>query len=108
MPRRSGQEARDWEVFQYDGRDFVRAKVPKGGNAGQSYTVAERLAERYEVKGFFASGGCGLILRGRDLNTETDVLIKTTLDYQLAHCAQGRDTEGMGGSSGLMLVNNSH
>jgi serine/threonine protein kinase len=95
MARRSAQEARDWETFDFDGREFVRAKVPKGNNAGQTYTIAARLAERYEVRGFFASGGCGLILRGRDLHTETDVLIKTTLDYNLVHEAHGRDIEGM-------------
>src|SRR5690349_12132459 len=95
MARRSAQEARDWETIDFDGREFVRAKVPKGNNAGQTYTIAARLAERYEVRGFFASGGCGLILRGRDLHTETDVLIKTTLDYNLVHEAHGRDIEGM-------------
>jgi serine/threonine protein kinase len=95
MVRRSSQEVRDWEHFTFDDREFVRAKVPRGNNAGQTYTVARRIAERYEAKGFFASGGCGLILRGRDLHTETDVLIKTTLDYKLAHEAQGRDVDGM-------------
>ena len=95
MVRRSSRELGAWEEYQEEGREFVRAEVPKGANAGRRYAIAKRLAERYEIKGFFASGGLGLILRGRDLHTETDVLVKTTLDYQIVHEAKGRDVEGM-------------
>ncbi len=84
-----------WNEFQYRGRDFVRATVPKGINEGLPFTIAKRLAERYEVRKFFASGGCGLLLEGRDLRTETDVLIKTTLRYDgIGEYARSRDEEG--------------
>lgn len=83
-----------WEEFDYRGRPFYRGVVPKGDNQGQEFTIAKQVAGRYAVKGFFASGGCGLILRGKDLQTETDVLLKTTLRYDLYHYAQGRDEEG--------------
>ena len=95
MARKSAKEARDWIEFTYGGREFVSAKVPKGNNAGRPYKIAKRIGERYEVRGFFASGGCGLLLRGRDLHTQTDVLIKTTLGYDLRDYAAGRDIDGM-------------
>lgn len=95
MARRRSAEIASWEEFRHDDRDFIRARVPRGSNVGQIYTVARRIAERYEVKGFFASGGCGLLLHGRDLNTDTDVLIKTTLRYDFVHHASGGDAEGM-------------
>ena len=75
--------------------DFVSATVPKGDNKGLPFTIAKRLAERYEVRKFFASGGCGLLLEGRDLRTETDVLIKTTLRYDgIVEYARCRDEDG--------------
>ena len=94
-PRSSSNAAPVWNEFQYRGRDFVRATVPKGINEGLPFTIAKRLAERYEVRKFFASGGCGLLLEGRDLRTETDVLIKTTLRYDgIIEYARSRDEEG--------------
>ncbi|MBC8116316.1 MAG: hypothetical protein H7062_18155, partial [Candidatus Saccharimonas sp.] len=94
-PRSSSNAAPVWNEFQYRGRDFVRATVPSGINEGLPFTIAKRLAERYEVRKFFASGGCGLLLEGRDLRTETDVLIKTTLRYDgIAEYARSRDEEG--------------
>ena len=84
-----------WSDFQYRGRDFVRATVPSGINAGLPFVVAKRLAERYEVRKFFASGGCGLLLEGRDLSTQADILIKTTLRYEgIVEYARSRDEEG--------------
>jgi serine/threonine protein kinase len=94
MGRRTLKEIQDWEEFPHRGRPFVRAKVPKGDNAGQTYTVAKFIADRYEVKRFFASGGCGLLLAGRDRQTETEVLVKTTLRYDCTHCARYRDRDG--------------
>ena len=84
-----------WNEFQYRGRDFIRATVPSGNNEGLPFTIAKRLAERYEVRKFFASGGCGLLMQGRDLRTETDVLIKTTLRYDgIVEYARSRDEDG--------------
>jgi len=84
-----------WTEFQYRGREFIRATVPRGINEGMPFAIAKRLAERYEVRKFFASGGCGLLLEGRDLRTETDVLIKTTLRYDgIVEYARSRDEEG--------------
>lgn len=84
-----------WNEFQFRGREFVDATVPKGDNQGLRFTIAKRLAERYEVRKFFASGGCGLLLEGRDLRTETDVLIKTTLRYEgITEYARSRDDDG--------------
>ena len=94
-PRSSSNAAPVWNEFQYRGRDFVRATVPTGINQDLPFTIAKRLAERYEVRKFFASGGCGLLLEGRDLRTETDVLIKTTLRYDgIVEYARSRDEEG--------------
>ncbi|WP_397569276.1 serine/threonine protein kinase [Schlesneria sp. T3-172] len=85
-----------WNEFSYRGRDFVRATVPHGINAGLPFVIAKRLAERYEVRKFFASGGCGLLLEGRDLCTEANVLIKTTLRFDgIVTYAQSRDEEGI-------------
>jgi hypothetical protein len=94
MPRRTQKEIAEWKERPYRGRSFVWAKVPRGPNDGKPYTVAKRIAERYEVKRFFASGGCGLLLAGRDLRTETEVLIKATLNYECIHCARGRHKQG--------------
>src|SRR4051794_14706793 len=94
MGRRSQKEIDNWKDFEYRGRPFVRAKVPRGMNEDQPYTVAKEIAGRYEVKRFFASGGCGLLLAGRDVRTETEVLIKTTLRYNGAPYARYRDRDG--------------
>lgn len=84
-----------WTEFPFRGRDFIRATVPRGDNAGLPFTIAKRLAERYEVRQFFASGGCGLLLEGRDLITGAEVLIKTTLRYDgLVEYARCRDEDG--------------
>ncbi|HUY35002.1 MAG TPA: protein kinase [Pirellulales bacterium] len=85
----------DWREFDYRNRRFVEAKVPRGANEGQKYTVAKRVAERYEVKSFFKSGGCGLLLNGLDLQTGAEVLIKTTLRYDVAFEMKGRDRENV-------------
>jgi serine/threonine protein kinase len=90
----SSEAAPAWNEFEYQGRTFVRGTVPRGDNKGLPFTIASRLAGRYEVKSFFASGGCGLLMQGRDLQTESDVLIKTTLRYDIVYYAQGRDEEG--------------
>ncbi len=85
----------DWKEFSFRGRDFIRATVPRGDNKGLPFTIARRLAERYEVLQFFASGGCGLLLEGRDIRTGADVLIKTTLRYDgIVEYARCRDEEG--------------
>lgn len=82
-------------AFTYRGREFVRGVVPSGINQGMTFTVARRLAERYEVQKFFASGGCGLLLEGHDLRTGTSVLIKTTLRYDVIEYVRGHDEDGL-------------
>lgn len=86
--------APSWSEFEFASRTFIRGTVPRGDNQGQPFTMARRLAGRYEVHQFFASGGCGLLMQGRDLQTGTDVLIKTTLRYDIVYYAQGRDEDG--------------
>jgi serine/threonine protein kinase len=91
MARRTRREIESWTEFTEGGRTFVRAIIPRGLNEDQEYTAARRIAERYEIKRFFASGGFGLILVGKDVRTETDMLIKTTLRYDISFEARGRD-----------------
>jgi len=64
--------------------------VPHAQTTGSPTSSRRKIAERYSVKRFFASGGCGLLLAGQDLRTETEVLIKTTLNYDCSHYARGR------------------
>ena len=52
-------------------------------------------AQRYEVVDFFASGGMGLLLEGRDLRTLGRVLIKCNLFYDVIPYARVRDQEGL-------------
>lgn len=94
MARRSRREIDNWNEFAHGGRTFVRALVPRGLNEDQEYVAAKRLAERYEIKRFFASGGFGLLLVARDVRTETDVLVKTALRYDVGVEARGRDADG--------------
>jgi serine/threonine protein kinase len=94
MASRSSQSNGAWEEFLFQDRTFFRAVVPRGDNEGQKFEIAKILAGRYQIKSFFRSGGCGLLLRGRDQQTETDVLIKTTLRYDVVYCARGQDLEG--------------
>jgi serine/threonine protein kinase len=94
MSRRTRKEISSWEEFTYRGRTFARAVIPRGLNEDQPYTAARRIGERYEVKRFFASGGCGLLLLGRDARTDAEVLLKTTLRYETAHDVAARDREG--------------
>ena len=82
------------ELFTYDGRTFVRGEVPTGDDRGRPFTVAQLLAGRYEVLRFFASGGAGLLLEGRDLCTGSRVLIKSVLGYDVLPFARYADREG--------------
>ena len=95
MPRRSRREIENWNEFVDDGRSFIRAIIPRGLHEDQEYVAAKRIAERYEVKRFFASGGFGLVLVGKDVRTESDMLLKTTLRYDVAVEARGCDREGL-------------
>jgi serine/threonine protein kinase len=80
--------------FSWRHRPFVRAEVPAGDNRGKVFTVAQPLAQRYEVANFFASGGMGLLLEGRDLRTQCRVLIKSNLFYDVIPYARVRDHDG--------------
>jgi serine/threonine protein kinase len=82
------------QTFTWSDRPFLRAAVPRGDNRGKVFTVAQPLAQRYEVVGFFASGGFGLLLEGRDLRTQGRVLIKCNLYYDVIPYARVRDHEG--------------
>jgi serine/threonine protein kinase len=94
MSRRTRREIESWNEFTDHGRTFIRAIIPRGLNEDQEYVAAKRIAERYEVKRFFAAGGFGLVLVGKDVRTETDMLLKTTLRYDVALEAKGRDKDG--------------
>lgn len=94
MARRTRREIDNWNEFDHAGRKFLRAIIPRGLNEDQEYVAALRLADRYEIKRFFASGGFGLLLVARDGRTESDVLVKTTLRYEVALEARGRDAAG--------------
>jgi serine/threonine protein kinase len=76
------------------GRAFLRGEVPHGDNRGRPYTVAQPLAGRYEIVGFFASGGTGLLLEGRDLRTGGRVLVKSVLRYDVLPYARYADHDG--------------
>jgi serine/threonine protein kinase len=82
------------ETFAQGGRQFVRGEVPSGVNKGITFTIAQPLADRYQVRRFFASGGMGLLLEGIDLRTEAPVLIKSILRYDTVAYARVRDREG--------------
>ncbi len=82
------------ETVAWHDRSFVRAEVPSGDNRGKIFTVAQPLAQRYQIVNFFASGGMGLLLEGLDLRTNCRVLIKTTLFYDVVPYARVRDQEG--------------
>ncbi|HMF18758.1 MAG TPA: protein kinase [Gemmataceae bacterium] len=82
------------QPFSWGGRNFIRAEVPHGDNRGRVFTIAQPLAQRYQIVRFFASGGMGLILEGLDLRTGTHVLIKSILHYDVIPYARVRDREG--------------
>jgi serine/threonine protein kinase len=82
------------QVVTRDGRDFLKAQVPRGDNRGRTFTIAQPLAGRYQVERFFASGGMGLLLQGSDLRTGTQVLIKSILHYDVIPYARVRDRDG--------------
>jgi serine/threonine protein kinase len=82
------------QVFAADERNFLRAEVPQGVNRGLPFTIAQPLGGRYEVRRFFASGGMGLLLEGRDRRTGANVLIKSILRYDVIPYARVGDREG--------------
>jgi serine/threonine protein kinase len=82
------------DELTYAGRRFLRGAVPAGDNRGRPFTVAQPLASRYEIVGFFASGGTGLLLEGRDLRTGGRVLIKCVLRYDILPYARFADRDG--------------
>jgi serine/threonine protein kinase len=81
-------------TFTVGQRRFVRGEVPSGENRGLPFTIAQPLAGRYEVQRFFASGGTGLLLEGRDLRTGASVLIKSVLRYDVLPFARYCDRDG--------------
>jgi serine/threonine protein kinase len=81
-------------LFTWNNRPFIRAEVPRGDNRGKVFTIAQPLAQRYEIVDFFKSGGLGLLLEGRDLRTEGRVLIKCNLFYDVIPYARVRDQDG--------------
>src|SRR6202790_2303033 len=82
------------QLFTWRDRSFLRAEVPFGDNRGKIFTVAQPLAQRYDIVNFFASGGMGLLLEGLDTRTQCRVLIKTNLFYDVIPYARVRDQEG--------------
>jgi serine/threonine protein kinase len=76
------------------GRHYLHGTVPAGDNRGRPFTVAQPLAGRYEIVGFFASGGTGLLLEGRDLRTCGRVLVKCVLRYDILPYARFADRDG--------------
>jgi serine/threonine protein kinase len=80
--------------FTWNDRPFLRVEVPSGDNRGKIFTVAQPLAQRYQIVNFFASGGMGLLLEGLDLRTQCRVLIKASLFYDVVPYARVRDQEG--------------
>jgi serine/threonine protein kinase len=82
------------QTFTWNDRAFLRAEVPRGDNKGKIFTVAQPLAQRYQIVNFFASGGMGLLLEGLDQRTQCRVLIKTSLFYDVIPYARVRDQEG--------------
>src|SRR5437588_5227788 len=88
------EELLQTQAFVQAGRQFLRGVVPSGVNKGLTFTVAQPLADRYQVRRFFASGGMGLLLEGADLRTEAPVLIKSILRYDVVAYARVRDREG--------------
>jgi serine/threonine protein kinase len=82
------------QALTWQGRAFLRSEVPAGDNRGKVFTIAQPLAGRYRVEKFFASGGMGLLLEGTDLRTQSRILIKTTLFYDVVPYARVRDQEG--------------
>ncbi len=82
------------QTFTWNNRPFLRAEVPSGDNRGKIFTVAQPLAQRYQIVNFFASGGMGLLLEGLDQRTQCRVLIKTSLFYDVIPYARVRDQDG--------------
>jgi serine/threonine protein kinase len=82
------------QPFTWNDRPFLRAEVPVGDNRGKVFTVAQPLAQRYEIVNFFKSGGMGLLLEGLDTRTQCRVLVKTTLFYDVIPYAHVRDHDG--------------
>jgi serine/threonine protein kinase len=81
-------------TLEMNGKTYLRARVPRGVNRGQPFTIAQPLAGRYEVRHFFASGGVGLLLEGQDLRTGASVLIKSILRYDVVPYAKVADRDG--------------
>jgi serine/threonine protein kinase len=81
-------------LFPHAGRSFLRGEVPSGDNKGRVFTVAQPLAGRYEIGAFFAAGGTGLLLEGRDLRTGGRVIIKSVLRYDVLPYARYADLDG--------------
>ena len=80
--------------FNWNDHPFLRGAVPRGDNRGKVFTIAQPLAQRYEIVDFFASGGLGLLLDGRDVRTLGRVLIKCNLFYDVIPYARVRDQDG--------------
>jgi serine/threonine protein kinase len=81
-------------TFSVGERRFVRGEVAAGENRGLTFTIAQPLAGRYQVQHFFASGGTGLLLEGRDLRTGARVLLKSVLRYDVLPFARYADRDG--------------
>src|SRR5262249_43284073 len=94
MADTSAEEIDPGITVQVNGRTFLRTQVPRGVNRGQPFTIAQPLADRYQIRRFFASGGVGLLLEGQDRRTGAAVLIKSILRYDVVPYARVCDRDG--------------
>jgi serine/threonine protein kinase len=81
-------------TLESGGRRFVCGEVPYGEQRGRPFAIAQPLAGRYKIERFFASGGTGLLLQGRDLRTGAAILTKSVLHYDVAPFARYGDRDG--------------
>lgn len=73
----------DWKLFDYRGDRFYQFGVPVRDDREIPFTIAQRIAGRYDVQEMLTRGGGGVIFVAHDVRTRRTVLIKALADYDL-------------------------
>ena len=81
MPKHTSSPPQHWQSFDYRGRCFFDIVVPVHNDREVRLTVAQKIADRYEVQDVLTRGGGGVILVAKDLHTGSPVLVKAFLEY---------------------------
>ena len=81
--KRPAPQPEHWNSFEENDRQFYRIPVTIQEDQEISFTIAQVLAEQFEVQDVLARGGGGIILKATDKYSKANLFIKGIVKYDL-------------------------